>query len=375
MLHAALAFDGSALRRDVRLQVADGRISAVEFGVAPQPGDQIIADGVLAPGLIDTQINGYAGVDFAAATVADLETSLSTLAATGTTSCLPTIITTPIDELIASLDVIATVPQGRNSRILGVHVEGPFLSERRKGAHRAEFMCDPTPAALAPLLSHDTVRVITLAPEREHAMDAIAAIADTGRIASIGHTDSTAEQVHAAAAQGARMVTHMFNAQRPIGHKEAGVPGAALVDDRLFLGLIADLHHVTADMVVLSFAAASSRIVLVTDALASAGMPAGTYELGGESIVIDEVGQPAHRLDGTLSGSGLSLANAVKNVVGLGVSPELVLAAATSTPATLVGRDDLGRLAPGAFADLVLFDNAFDVIEVWLGGRTLAPSA
>jgi N-acetylglucosamine-6-phosphate deacetylase len=167
------------------------------------------------------------------------------------------------------------------------------------------------------------------------------------------------------------MVTHLFNAQRPIGHKEPGVSGAALVDERLYLGLIADLHHVNPDMVLLAFAAAADRIVLVTDALASAGMPPGPYELGGESIVVNAPGKPARRLDGTLSGSGLSLATAVKNVISLGVRPELALAAATSTPARLLGRADLGQLAVGACADFVLFDDAYDVTHVWLCGHAL----
>jgi N-acetylglucosamine-6-phosphate deacetylase len=164
------------------------------------------------------------------------------------------------------------------------------------------------------------------------------------------------------------MVTHLFNAQRAIGHREPGVPGAALVDERLCLGLIVDLHHVTADIVRLVFAAAGSRVVLVTDALASAGMPPGTYELGGESIIVEAMGEPARRLDGTLSGSGLTLAAAVRNCIELGINPGLALASATSHPAQVLGRADVGHLQPGALADLVWFDETFDVRRVWMNG-------
>lgn len=374
MLYAAHVFDGTAFRSGVRLAIADGRVSGIEFDTEPQVGDTVLPNGLLVPGFIDVQINGYVGVDFAAADETELVGSLSALAKTGTTACLPTIITAPIDELLTSLDVIASLMKpdtspAAHSRVLGTHVEGPFLSERRKGAHRAELMRDPTADAIGPLLTHPATSLLTLAPERDHGLDAIRSIVDAGRIASIGHTDATGEQVHNAAAAGARMVTHLFNAQRPIGHKEPGVAGAALVDDRLYLGLIADLHHVTPDMVRLTFAAAADRVILVTDALASTGMPPGVYELGGESIVVDELGLPARRLDGTLSGSGLSLVDAVKNVVSLGIPLESALAASTSTPAQLLGRDDIGRIAPGALADLVLLTPELNVASVWLGGQ------
>jgi N-acetylglucosamine-6-phosphate deacetylase len=171
------------------------------------------------------------------------------------------------------------------------------------------------------------------------------------------------------------MITHLFNAQRPIGHREPGIPGAGLVDDRLFLGLIADLHHVALDMVRLSFAAAADRVVLVTDALASAGMPPGVYELGGESIVVDEAGQPARRLDGTLSGSGLTLAAAVRNCTDLGIPLDAALRSATSIPAATLGRFDVGSLQPGAFGDLVWFDDELQVRAVWMDGRALTASA
>jgi N-acetylglucosamine-6-phosphate deacetylase len=374
MLHTHRLFDGSRFVDDCRVVLEQGRVVAIEPGSDPRAGDEILASGFLAPGLIDLQINGFAGIDFAVADRDGFAASRTALAQTGTTSFLPTVITAPIDELLASLDRVQESRSGAGARILGAHVEGPFISERRRGAHRAEIMCDPAPDAVERFIAHPAMVMMTLAPERPGAMAAIERLSTSGRVASIGHSDATAAQVHEAADHGARMITHLFNAQRPIGHREPGVPGAALVDDRLFLGLIADLHHVALDMVRLSFAAAADRVVLVTDALASAGMPPGIYELGGESIVVDEAGQPAHRLDGTLSGSGLTLAAAVRNCVGLGIPLESALRSATSIPAAVLGRSDVGALRPGAFADLVWFDDALQARAVWMDGERVSAS-
>lgn len=374
MLHATRLFDGDRFLDNCRVTINDGRISVVEADTAPQPGDDTITSGFVAPGLIDVQINGFAGIDFAAADTDAFSTSLGELAARGTTSCLPTIITAPVDELLASLDRIHEAQGRPGTRILGAHVEGPFISPRRKGAHREELMSDPTNAEIDQFTSHPAMALMTLAPERTGGMDAIERLSRGGAVASIGHSDATAAQVHEAADRGARMVTHLFNAQRPIGHREPGVPGAALVDARLFLGLIADLHHVAPDMVRLTFAAAADRVVLVTDALASAGMPPGTYELGGESIVVTEAGQPARRLDGTLSGSGLTMAGAVRNCVLLGVPVVDVLRAATSNPASVVSRTDVGSIRTGCFADLLWFSEDLQVRSVWMDGQLLSSS-
>ena len=371
MLHTSRLFDGEHIHHDCRVAFADGRIARVEVGVVPQRGDELLTDGVLAPGFVDLQINGYAGVDFARADVPDFARVLTALATTGTTSCLPTLITAPVDEIVTQLDRISAASGGPGTRILGAHVEGPFISPGRRGAHRAELMCDPTPYHVTRIGAHPATALMTLAPELPGGMDAVAQITDLGVVASIGHTDATGAQVHKAAGRGARMVTHLFNAQRPIGHREPGVAGAALVDGRLTLGLIADLHHVAPDMVVLVFAAAAERIALVTDALASTGMPPGRYELGGDWIVIEAEGEPARRLDGTLSGSGVTLADAVRNVVGLGVKDELALRSATSIPADVLGRDDLGRVSAGAHADLVWLSDDLEVRQVWLAGDVL----
>ena len=165
---------------------------------------------------------------------------------TGVTAFLPTFITAPVATQAATLhrtrDVLPGLPDG--TRVLGVHLEGPFLSEKRKGAHNAAYLTDPEPEALATLLETRLVKLVTLAPERNGALDAIRTLTAAGVLVSVGHSDATAAQTAEAADAGARMVTHIFNAQSGVHHRDPGVAAQALIDDRLSPGLILDLHHV-----------------------------------------------------------------------------------------------------------------------------------
>jgi N-acetylglucosamine-6-phosphate deacetylase len=362
---------GGRLLTPGRVQVHDGRIVDVSEGDAD--ADVALASGVLAPGLVDLQVNGFFGVDFADASPEQWRDVARRLAGTGVTAFAPTIITAPVADLVAGLrragDAMAA-QDGTAARILGVHVEGPFLSERRKGAHNPALLRDPDPEAVEALLgaAPGTLLVVTLAPERPGALAAIGRLAGAGVLVSVGHTDATAAEVAAAAEAGARMVTHLFNAQRPLHHREPGVPGHALVDQRLTAGLIVDLHHVHAEVCRLAFAAAPGRVVLVTDAAAAAGMPPGRYQLGGEPVIL-ESGRPPVREDGTIAGSGLRLDEAVANTVGLGVDLVSAVAAATTVPADLVGRSDLGRIEPGAAADLVWLSDDLRARATWVGGE------
>ena len=197
-------------------------------------------------------------------------------------------------------------------------------------------------------------------------------LAADGVVVSIGHTDATGAVVTAAADAGARMVTHLFNAQRPLGHREPGVPGQAMSDDRLVVGLIPDLQHVSAPIVRVIMRACAGRVVLVTDAVAAAGMPPGRYELGGEDLVVSDDGTLPRRADGTIAGSVLTLDEGVRNVVAQGVDLATALEAATRVPADLVRRTDLGRLEPGARADLVWFDDDLRVQRTWVDARVVA---
>ncbi|MHB1430998.1 MAG: amidohydrolase family protein, partial [Streptosporangiaceae bacterium] len=207
-------------------------------------------------------------------------------------------------------------------------------------------------------------------PELAGALAAIDRFRDAGVVVSVGHSDATARQVAAAADRGATMVTHLFNAQRPMHHREPGVAGQALADPRLAAGLIADLHHVSGQVAAIAFAAAPGRIFLVTDAAACAGMPSGRYLLGGEPIYLPaDRGAPPVRADGTLAGSALRLDRAVANLVGAGIGLREAVAAATAIPADLIGRPDLGRITPGAAADLTWLTKDLRAAATWVGGR------
>ena len=347
---------------DVAVVVESGRIA--EVGAAERP-DVRLPGGILAPGLIDLQVNGCFGIDFADAAVDGWNLAARRLAETGVTAFLPTLVTAPLEELVAGLRRSAAV-DGHGARVLGVHVEGPFLAPSRRGAHDADLFCDPTPERIDALLEPGTLALLTLAPERAGALEAVERLAGAGVVVSVGHSDATADVVTAAADAGARMVTHVFNAQRGLHHREPGVAGAGLADERLVCGLILDGHHV-ADAFI-AFAAAAGRIALVTDAIAALGMQPGMYELGGEPVIVRD-GEPPRRPDGTIAGACLRLDDAVARAVSLGVHPGDAITAASRVPADVLGRDDLGRIAPGAPADLVWLGPDFRARATWIGGE------
>ncbi|HWM12409.1 MAG TPA: amidohydrolase family protein, partial [Solirubrobacteraceae bacterium] len=243
-----------------------------------------------------------------------------------------------------------------------------FLAGERRGAHDAELFCDPTPERLDALLEPGTMALITLAPERPGSLQAIERLASAGVVVSVGHSDATAAVTAAAVDAGARMVTHVFNAQRGIHHREPGVAGFALTDPRVTCGLILDGHHVVDAVARIALAAAPGRIALVSDAIAATGMPPGLYELAGAPVIVRD-GEPPRRPDGTLAGANLRLDDAVGRAVALGVSPAAAIEAASRVPADVLGRTDLGRIAPGAAADLVWLGPDFRARATWVGGR------
>lgn len=357
--------------------VNDGLVEQVGTG-SPPDADVVLPHGILAPGLIDLQLNGAFGVDLAEATPDQWGEVVRQLVRTGCTAFTPTFITAPVDALVAALTRYREVRPRLDAlngaaRTLGVHVEGPFLSATRRGAHRDEYLCDPTPERIERLLDAGTggaLAYVTLAPERDDAPKAIARLREKGVRVSVGHSDATEDVVRSAVDTGASLVTHLYNAQRPFSHRDPGVVGAALTDERLTAGLIADLHHTDPTAVKLAFAAASGRIALVTDSVAAMGMPAGSYVLGGDRLHI-EPGGPPLREDGTIGGSALRLDEAVGNAVACGVDLAVAVDAATRVPADALGHTHLGRLTAGAAADLVWLSDDCHTLGTWVAG-TLA---
>ena len=365
---------GSPIAAPGYVAMAGGVVTAVGRGDPPRAPDIALPGGVLLPGLVDLQVNGYFGEEFLTADADGWARVSTRLPQTGTTAFLPTFITAPSGVLTAGLRaaaaLIPALPAG--ARVLGVHVEGPFISPRWKGAHNEAWITEPSAGAVAELLDagRGVLQLVTLAPERPGGMSAVTRLTEAGVLVSVGHSDATARQVAEAADHGARMVTHLFNAQRPMHHREPGVVGQALTDERLTSGLIADMHHVSPQVCVLAFRAAPGRICAVTDAAACAGMPPGSYQLGGEPIELPPGdGEPPVRGDGTLAGSGLRMDAAVGNLVAAGIGLVEAVSAATRVPADLIGRPDLGRIAPGAAADLAWLGDDMRTRATWIGGE------
>lgn len=374
IISAPAVLAGGGLLQPGAVMVEDGLIVDV-LPRRPGPGSDHVQfdDGLLTPGLIDLQVNGAFGVDLATAADADWLHVARRLCETGVTMFLPTFITAAIDDLIdqvrrseAAGHRLASVTA---AQVLGAHVEGPFLSPTWPGVHDPLLMTDPDRTSVEHLLqASDGMAMVTIAPERPGAIEAIRRFVHAGVRVSLGHTDAVAADVAAAADAGATCITHVFNAQRPLGHREPAVPGQALSDPRFTVGLIADLHHVAAQICTMVMRAAPGRVALVTDATAAAGMPPGRYRLADVPVHVTAAGDPPRRGDGRLAGSALTLDAAVRNLVDIGIDVVQVIDAASRVPADALGRPDLGRIAPGAAADLVWWSDDLRPLRSWVRG-------
>jgi N-acetylglucosamine-6-phosphate deacetylase len=352
----AAIVDGTLVPGDV--EVADGRVAAVALGARG-------GSGIAAPGFLDLQVNGFAGVDFAATDLAGYRRAGDALLETGVTAFQPTLITAPEEDLVAALRAVPAEPIG--PRIVGAHLEGPFLSPRRLGAHLADARRDPDPALLARLLAAGPVSTMTLAPELPGALELVELLHARGIVVSCGHSDATAEQASLAFDRGVGTVTHLFNAMRPLSHRDPGIVGAALARDDVIVQLILDGTHIADETARVVWRAAAGRVALVTDAIAAAGVGDGSYRLGGVDVgVLDGV---ARRGDGVLAGSVLTMLAAVRNLHLLGVPLVDAVAAATSVPARAVRRPSLGVLTIGGDADLVVLDDRLELQTVLVAGR------
>ncbi|MFZ0664945.1 MAG: amidohydrolase family protein [Acidimicrobiales bacterium] len=354
----------------------DGTIASVAAGSEMAPGARPVDLDILAPGFVDLQVNGIEKVDVATADGTDWDVLDQLLLAQGVTTWCPTLVTAPPRDTEQSCQRVKLAmlrPGAGRPEIAGIHLEGPFISV--PGAHRREFVRDQVDPSFAENLD-PAVRIVTLAPEIPGAMDSISALSVRGVLVSIGHSACTAEQAHQAAGLGARLVTHLGNAMGPFHHRNPGLMGAALTDDRLAVSVIGDLEHVHADVIRLAFAAKpEDRVVLVTDAVATGYGHVGPVELA-QPMEPDGAVRAARLRDGTLAGSSLRMDRAVSNAVSFsGVGIARAVSAASATPAKLLGLKDRGAIAPGMRADLVALDRNADlaVVAVWITGhRVLA---
>ncbi|MEP6759829.1 MAG: N-acetylglucosamine-6-phosphate deacetylase [Sporichthyaceae bacterium] len=356
---AAALVDDVLMPGDVAVE--DGRV--IEVGLPAGP------NGLAVPGLVDLQVNGYAGVDFLTDGAPEWVGAARAMARAGVTAFVANLITAPEPMTLAALRIAAEVSAAMPvdvAQLLGVHLEGPFLSPARAGTHPVEHLRPPDAKLAERLLAAGPVVAVTLAPELPGALDLVTLLRSSGVLVSLGHSDATASQADAGFDAGARAVTHIFNAMSTPTARAAGLAGVALARADVAVQMICDGVHLTSASARLVIAAAPDRFVLVTDALAAAGMGDGRYQLGPVEVVVLD-GQ-ARRTDGTLAGSLLSMAAGIRGAVEAGASVGQAVAAATVRPATLVGRPDLGRLRPGATADITVLHDTLEVARTYRAG-------
>jgi N-acetylglucosamine-6-phosphate deacetylase len=353
-VEAALV-DGRLVRGDV--EVRDGRVAAM--GMASSNGH-----GIAVPGFVDLQVNGFAGVDLLEADAAGYRRAGEALLETGVTSYLPTFITAPEDRLLAALREVPIEPGG--PRILGVHLEGPFLSPRRLGIHPAADRRDPDVELLERLLDAGPVRLVTLAPELPGADALVNRLLLSEIAVSCGHSDATAEEAEAAFDLGVRTVTHLFNAMRPFRHRDPGIAGAALARDDVIVQIILDGVHLAPETANVVWRAAAGRVALVTDAMAGASLTDGEQRLGGLEIEIRD--GVARGPSGELAGSTLTMLDAVRNLHELGATFEEAVEAATEVPARVLRLPSVGRLAVGLPADILVLTEELELERVLVEG-------
>jgi len=378
-------FHGTVILPD---RVAENGLVAVDAGkvtgvwdlesTAAPPHDSSettrLENGYIVPGFVDQHCHGGGGADFMDGDPEAVATITATHARHGTTALLATTLSAPEEEILAVIRAVKAAPR-RGAQVLGFHIEGPFLNPKWKGAQDPRYLRLATVAEIDRWMAAgrpDDRWHVTLAPEMEGAHEAIRHLVARGAVVSAGHTDCTYAQLEAAAAAGVSHVTHLYNGMRGLHHREPGTVGAALALPGMTIELIADGIHIhPASLKVAAAAKGFDRVILVTDAMEATDLPEGEYQLGELKAYVRE---GAVRLeDGTLAGSVLTMATAVRNMVRLvGVPLAAAVAMASLNPARKHGLEGRkGAIGAGYDADLVLMDKEFNVLETIVGGETV----
>lgn len=354
------------------LQIGAGKIEAVGDGTPPAPADHEMGGAWVLPGFVDIHTHGGGDASYMTGDQDDAVVAADTHRRHGTTTTMASLVTGTPEHLELAVSQLAELAE--DGLITGIHLEGPFLSEARCGAHDPGLLRPPEPDVVDRLIKagRGAVRMVTLAPELEHGIDAVRRVVDGGAIAAVGHTDASYEQTTQAIDAGATVATHLFNAMRPLHHREPGPIAALLEDPRVRVELICDGVHLHPAVVRTAAAAAGAdRVVLVTDAMDAAGAGDGDYHLGEMAVrVRDGI---ARLVDGgAIAGSTLTMDRAVKFVVAAGVPVSDAAVMASTVPARLLGLEGrVGALAAGLDADLVTMDDEFDLTGVMVKGSWL----
>jgi len=368
------------------MYIHENRIS--QMGAGEPPLDLATSDTVakvdatgqwVTPGFIDIHVHGGNGSDVMDGQATAVENIARFHCTHGTTGFLPTTLTAPVESLRKSLASVRQVLDVQSAGeitgacVLGAHLEGPFISPHKIGAQNPEYVQDPSVETMLAFITEfpGLVKKVTLAPERQGALELISWLRQQGIHSSLGHTDASYEQTAAAVEAGATHATHLFNAMRGLHHRDGGVVGACLLSSRVVCELIADGHHVDVPVMQLVLKTKDTKeIVLITDAISATGMPEGQYQLGGLDILVQS-GRSVLASNGALAGSTLTMDVAVKNMAQrVGVSLPDAISMASANPAGELGLSARkGRLAPGMDADFVLLDDAMTVVSTFIQGK------
>lgn len=365
----AYTAEGGITKTDIAFDETVTTIGAAPAGAETQ---ELPSDAVVLPGFIDPHIHGAGGADAMDGTQEALATISRTLAAEGTTAFLATTMTESREAILRALRAVRDCGETPGARLLGLHLEGPFISADYAGAQPREYIAEPTVASFDEYMaaSGGRIRIVTVAPEVAGADTLIRHLADAGVVPSVGHSAAGVADVRRAIACGARSVTHTYNAQSPFRHREIGVAGSALLFDELNCEIIADGIHVSPEAIrLLVKNKPKDRVTLITDAMRAKGCPDGVSELGGQTVYVKN--GEARLADGTLAGSVLRMNDAVRRmveVIGLPLTEAVDLA--TKNTAKLLGiSDSCGSIACGRRADFTVLDSRFRVLMTVVGGR------
>ena len=355
------------------LRVEDGRVAALGADHQVPGHTRDVGGRWVVPGLVDSHIHGGVGHGFPDADIEGARKTIAFNRARGVTSLMGSLVAASPADTLAQVEVLAELCEA--GELAGIHLEGPFIARSRCGAHDPDLLRDPDTAEFDRWLAagRGHVRMITVAPELPGALDLIAAASSAGVVSAVGHTEATYEQTLAAFDAGATVATHLYNAMRPLGHRDPGPIAASLSDDRVTVELILDNVHVHPGAAQLVFdAAGAERVALVTDAMAATGLGDGEYTLGDLRVRVS--GGEARLVEtGAIASSTIVLPQAVRNAVeGLGVSVPEAVRSASSVPSNALGLPDAGRIEAGARADLVVLDEDLSVAEVMYRGSWVA---
>lgn len=347
------------------VHVDGGRIAALGTGEPPRGAAHDMGGRWVAPGLVDTHVHGGAGHGFPDADAEGARKTIAYNRSQGVTSMVGGLVAASPEDTLRQVSVLADLCD--EGELAGIYLEGPFIARQRCGAHDPELLREPDTAEFDRWLEagRGHVRMVTVAPELPGALELVRAAWSSGVVAAVGHTEATYEETVAAFDAGASVATHLYNAMRPLGHRDPGPIAAALGDDRVTVELILDLVHVHAGAAqVVVDAAGPGRVSLVTDAMNATGLGDGEYTLGGLRVRVS--GGEARVVEtGAIASSTIVLPQAVRNAVRhLGVSVPDAVRSASSVPASAVGLPDVGRIEVGAPADLVVLDEELAATEV-----------